>query len=130
MNIATKNEEMLQKLFLNEQFKKLQKLQDILLEIKQPIKLLHWVNQKKKKLSRRNLQSARRNLLATTSYDTDLLRIATKKWIEVDDQSGGNYNVDKEIRIKAPMLRPDICDYSDAYIVVKGNITVTSPNNT
>ena len=70
------------------------------------------------------------NLLATTSYDTDLLRIATKKWIEVDDQSGGNYNVDKEIRIKAPMLRPDICDYSDAYIVVKGNITVTSPNNT
>ena len=48
------------------------------------------------------------NLLATTSYDTDLLRIATKKWIEVDDQSGGNYNVDKEIRIKAPMLRPDI----------------------
>ena len=45
-------------------------------------------------------------------------------------QSGGNYNVDKEIRIKAPILRPDICDYSDAYIVVKGNITVTSPNNT
>ena len=27
------------------------------------------------------------------------------------------------------MLRSDLCDYSDAYIVVKGKITVTNPNN-
>ena len=27
------------------------------------------------------------------------------------------------------MLRSDLCDYSDAYIVVKGTITVTDPNN-
>ena len=27
------------------------------------------------------------------------------------------------------MLRSDVCDYSDAYIVVKGDITVTRPNN-
>ena len=27
------------------------------------------------------------------------------------------------------MLRSDLCDFSDAYIVVKGNITVTSPDN-
>ena len=40
-----------------------------------------------------------------------------------------NYNPNKEIRIKTSMLRSDLCDYSDAYIVVKGNITVTEPNN-
>ena len=27
------------------------------------------------------------------------------------------------------MLRSDLCDFSDAYIVVKGNITITNPDN-
>ena len=27
------------------------------------------------------------------------------------------------------MVRSDLCDYSGAYIVVKGEITVTEPNN-
>ena len=36
----------------------------------------------------------------------------------------GNYNVDTKIRIKASLLRSDLCDYSDAYIVVKGTVTV------
>ena len=40
-----------------------------------------------------------------------------------------NYNPNKEIRIKTSMLRSDLCDYSDAYIVVKGDITVTEPDN-
>ena len=48
-----------------------------------------------------------------------------KKWIEVYDQSEGNYNVNKEIRVKTSILRSDLCDFGDAYIVVKGNITVT-----
>ena len=39
-----------------------------------------------------------------------------------------NYNFNKEIRFKTSMLRSDLCDFSDAYIVVKAN-TVTSPNN-
>ena len=52
-----------------------------------------------------------------------------KKWVEVYDQSGGNYNVNKEIRIKTSMLRSDLCDFSDAYIVVKGTITVVRSNN-
>ena len=78
--------------------------------------------------------------LDTTSDDKDLPRFVTKKWIEVYDQSEGNYNVIKEIRIKTSMLRSDLCDYSDAYIVVKGTITVNrktftaddfeAPNNT
>ena len=35
----------------------------------------------------------------------------------------------KKIRIKTSMLRSNLCDFSDAYIVVKGDITVTNPNN-
>ena len=56
------------------------------------------------------------NFLDTTSDDKDLPRFVTEKWIEVYDQSGGNYNVNKEIRIKTSMLRSDLCDYSDIYI--------------
>ena len=40
-----------------------------------------------------------------------------------------NYNVNKKIRIKTPMLRSDLCDFSDAYIVVKGIIAVTDWDN-
>ena len=80
------------------------------------------------------------NLIDTTSDTKDLPRFVTKKWIEVYDQSEKNYSVNKEIRIKTPMLRLDLCGFSDAYIVVKGTITVTkktytaddfeAPNNT
>ena len=80
------------------------------------------------------------NFIDTTSDNKDLPRYVTKKWIEVYDQSQRNYNVNKEIRIKTSMLRSDLCDFSDAYIVVKGNIIFTkktftaddieAPNNT
>ena len=80
------------------------------------------------------------NFLDTAYDDKDLPRFITKKWIEFYDQSGGNCNVDKEIRIKTSIQRSDLCDSSDAYIAVKGNIiadkkTFTAndfeaPNNT
>ena len=69
------------------------------------------------------------NFLDTTSDNKDLLKFVSKKWIDVYDQSQGNYNVNKEIRVKTSMLKSDLCDFSDAYIVVKGNITVTNPDN-
>ena len=69
------------------------------------------------------------NFLDITSDNKDLPKFVTKKWIEVYDQSEGNYNVNKEIRIKTSMLRSDLCDFSDAYIVVKRSITVTNPDN-
>ena len=65
------------------------------------------------------------NFLDITSDNKDLPKFVTKKWIEVYDQSEGNYDVNKEIRIKTSMLRSDLCDFSDGYIFVKGNITVT-----
>ena len=69
------------------------------------------------------------NFLDTTSDDKDLPKFVSKTWIEVYDQSGRNYNVYKEIRIKTSMLRSDLCDFNDAYVVVKGTVTVTNPYN-
>ena len=69
------------------------------------------------------------NFLDITSDNKDLPKFVTKKWIEVYDQSGGNYNVNKEIRIKTSMLRSDLCDFNDAYIVVKGDITLEVDND-
>ena len=40
-----------------------------------------------------------------------------------------NCNVNKETRIKISMLRSDLCDYFDAYIVAKGITTVVRPDN-
>ena len=68
------------------------------------------------------------NFLNITSDNKDLPRFVTKKWIAAYDQSEGNYDVNKEIRIKTSMLRSDLCDYSNAYIVVKGTITIVRPN--
>ena len=45
------------------------------------------------------------NFLDITSNNKDLPKFVTKKWIEVYDKSVGNYDVHKEIRIKASMLR-------------------------
>ena len=68
------------------------------------------------------------NLLDMTSDNKDLPRFVTKKWMEVYDRSEKNYGINKEIRIKTPMVRSNLCNFSDAYIV-KGTITVTNPNN-
>ena len=59
------------------------------------------------------------NFLNTNSDDKDLPRFVTEKWIEVYDQSEKNYNPNREIRIKTSMLRSDLCDFGDAYIMVK-----------
>ena len=69
------------------------------------------------------------NFLDITSDNKNLPKFFTKKWIEVYDQSEGKYDVNKEIRIKTSILRSDLCDFSGAYIVVKGTITVTKPDD-
>ena len=58
-----------------------------------------------------------------------LPRFITKKWVEVQNQSGNTYNTSKPIRFKISVFRSDLCDYSDAYLWVKGKITVTNPND-
>ena len=53
-------------------------------------------------------------------------RFIIKKWIEVHDQSGKTYNTNKQMRFKTSMLRSDLCDFSEAYIVVIGTVTVSA----
>ena len=55
--------------------------------------------------------------------------------MEITDKPRGTYNKGNQIRFKSSMLRSSLCDYSDAYLLVKGNITVANkktqgqPNN-
>ena len=54
-------------------------------------------------------------------------KFRTRNWVEINDDIRGIYLSNKQIRSKTSMLRSSFCDYSDAYILVKRNITV---NNT
>ena len=63
-------------------------------------------------------------------------KFRTGNWVEVNDDIRGAYSPNKQIRFKTAMLRSSLCDYSDAYILVKGNILVNKtaaaaadPNN-
>ena len=65
------------------------------------------------------------NLLNDESSKPSKFR--TKNWVEINYDVRGVYSPTKQIRLKTSMLRSSLCDYSEAYILVKGNITV---NNT
>ena len=54
-----------------------------------------------------------------------LSKFVTREYVRVNALSN-TYNENKSIRFKTPMLRSNLCDYSDAYILVKGTITVTA----
>ena len=51
-------------------------------------------------------------------------KFRTKNWVEINDESRGVYTTGSDIKFKTTMLRSSLCDYSDAYILVKGNISV------
>ena len=61
--------------------------------------------------------------------DSTVSKFVKKKWIEVNDLSSGQYSVNKNIRFKPSFLRSYLCDYSNAYIVVKGRIIITGTND-
>ena len=63
------------------------------------------------------------NLLDDSSNKTS--KFITKNWVELNDESRGIYNNDKQIRFKTTVLKSNLCDYSDAYTIVKGKITIT-----
>ena len=69
------------------------------------------------------------NVLGTTLDEVP--RFITKNWVDVHDQSGSandRCKPNKQIRFKT-MLRSDLCGFSDVYIVVKGEVTVTGGSN-
>ena len=60
--------------------------------------------------------------------DNENSKFATKKWNSIDCETKGIYSHDNEIKFVTSSLKSNLCDYSDAYILVTGNITAT-PNN-
>ena len=48
-----------------------------------------------------------------------------KNWVETNDDSRGGYTTRSDIKFKTTMLKSSLCDYADAYILVKGTITIT-----
>ena len=57
-----------------------------------------------------------------------------KNCVEIDDDTCGTYNTNSQIKFKTPMLESSLCDYSDAYILAKGTISIApdvgaNPNN-
>ena len=64
------------------------------------------------------------NLLDDESNEPSKFR--TRNWVEINDETRGEYSHNKQIRFKISMLRSSLCDYSESYILVKGNITVNN----
>ena len=52
-------------------------------------------------------------------------KFKTKNWVEINDESRGTYNVNSQTKFKTTMLKSSLCDYSDAYSLVKGKRTIT-----
>ena len=50
----------------------------------------------------------------------------TKNWVEINDGARAIYSTNSQIKIKNSMLKSNLCDYSDAYILV--SVTITAPN--
>ena len=64
------------------------------------------------------------NMLDNTPDQPPKFRI--KSWVEINNGSFGAYNTGGQIKFKTLMLSSSLCDYRDAYILVKGTITVTN----
>ena len=62
---------------------------------------------------------------AVGSESENLSKFVTREYVRVNSLSN-RYNENKSIRFKTPMLRSDLCDYSDAYILVNATVTVTA----
>ena len=67
------------------------------------------------------------NLIDDASNQPSKFR--TKNWVEINDESRGTYNVNSQIKFKTTMLKSSLCDFSDAYIFVKGQTTITGADD-
>ena len=54
----------------------------------------------------------------------ELSKFKTKNWFKINDESQGTYDEDNQIRFETSMLRSSLCDYNNAYILLKGTVTV------
>ena len=67
------------------------------------------------------------NVLIGSNNDNS--KCTTKKWYVIDSESKNNYSKDEPIKLLNRSIESSLCDYSDAYILVKGNITTRPKNN-
>ena len=56
------------------------------------------------------------------------LKICNKKWYVIDSESKSKYSVENEIKFLTTSWESNLCDYSDAYILVTRNINITGTN--
>ena len=63
------------------------------------------------------------NLLEVDDGDTK--RFQTKKWYIVNDQNNGQYQDTATIKFNTEVIKPNFCDFGDAYILVTGNVKIT-----
>ena len=69
------------------------------------------------------------NLLNDSSNEES--KFATKKWYVIDSQTTkGKYKQGDTIKFETETIKSSLCDYSDAFILVTGNITVAANNDT
>ena len=66
------------------------------------------------------------NLLDATLNQPSKFR--TRNWVDINDESRGTY-ASNDIKFKTAMLRSNLYDYADAYVLVKGTITITGNGN-
>ena len=61
--------------------------------------------------------------------DSESSKFATRKWYVINDQNNTNYGERNEdgttVKFETQVIKSNLCDYSDAYILVTGDITVT-----
>ena len=58
-------------------------------------------------------------------------KFATKNWYITDSQTAtGKYNPNDSIKFERESIKSSYCDYSDVFILVTGDITVTADNDT
>ena len=62
------------------------------------------------------------------SSENEYSKFATKEWYIIDSESKGNYSHENRIKVLTNSLESSLCDYSIAYILVTGNITVKRRN--
>ena len=57
-------------------------------------------------------------------------KFATRKWYIINDQNNGQYGIgndnDSTVKFETKVIKPNLCDYSDAYILVTGDIKVAA----
>ena len=63
--------------------------------------------------------------LLDNNWSNQPSKFRTKDWVKINDGSKESYSPNSDIRFKTTMLRSNLCDYADAYILGKGTMKIT-----